>query len=225
MAESGVVVEAVVRVVLIGPPGAGKGTQARLLCERAGIPQISTGDMLREAQANGTALGRAAQEYMDQGRLVPDDVVIGIVDERISAADCGRGFVLDGFPRTVEQARALDGMLARRNVALDGVVAIDVPRADLIERLSGRLVCPRCGTMYHRTFNTPRTPGVCDRDGETLQQRDDDREDRIARRLDQLAKEVAPVSEYYRAAGLLRTVDGTGSRDDVFRRITAGLPS
>jgi adenylate kinase len=162
---------------------------------------------------------------MDQGRLVPDDVVVGIVDERLSAADCARGFVLDGFPRTVEQARALDAMLARRGVALDGVVAIDVPRADLIERLAGRLVCPRCGTMYHRSFDPPRTPGVCDRDGAPLRQRDDDREDRIARRLDQLAKEVVPVTEYYRAAGLLRAVDGMGPRDAVFRRISAGLPA
>ena len=212
-------------MVLIGPPGAGKGTQARLLCERAGVPQVSTGDMLREAQAAGTPLGRAAQEYMDQGRLVPDDVVIGIVDERLSAPDAARGFVLDGFPRPVEQARALDAMLARRGVALDGAIAIDVPRADLIERLAGRLVCPRCGTMYHRTFDPPRVVGRCDREGATLQQRDDDREDRIARRLDQLAKEVAPVTEYYRAAGSLRAIDGTGSRDDVFRRISAGLPS
>jgi adenylate kinase len=212
-------------VVLIGSPGAGKGTQARLLCERAGVPQISTGDMLREAQASGTPLGRTAQEYMDQGRLVPDDVVIGIVDERLSEPDCGRGFVLDGFPRTVEQARALEAMLTRRGLALDAVVAIDVPRADLIERLAGRLVCPRCGTMYHRTFDPPRTTGACDRDGAALQQRDDDREDRIARRLDQLAKEVAPVAEYYRATGLLRAVDGTGTRDEVFRRISTGLPA
>ena len=213
------------RVVMIGPPGAGKGTQARLLGERFGVPQISTGDMLREAQRAGTPLGREAQRYMDDGRLVPDDVVIGLVDERLGADDARRGFVLDGFPRTVAQAQALDTILARRGTPLGAALAVDVPRADLIERLAGRLVCRRCGTMFHRTFDPPRTVGRCDRcDGE-LYQRDDDRDDRIATRLDQLAKEVAPVAEYYRREGLLHNVDGTGSRDDVSRRIRASLPA
>ena len=212
------------RVVMIGPPGAGKGTQARLLGERYGVPQVSTGDMLREAQREGTALGREAKRYMDEGRLVPDDVVIGIVDERLAADDCRRGFILDGFPRTVAQAEALDGMLARRETALDVALAVDVPRADLIERLAGRLVCRSCGAMYHRTFDSPKGAGVCDRCGAELYQRDDDREDRITTRLDQLAKEVTPVAEYYKRTGLLRRVDGRGSRDEVLRRITASLP-
>ncbi len=213
------------RVVMIGPPGAGKGTQARLLGERFGVPQISTGDMLREAQRAGTPLGREAQRYMDAGQLVPDDVVIGLVEQRLDADDARRGFILDGFPRTVAQARALDDLLARRGAPLQGAIAVDVPRADLIERLAGRLVCRRCGTMYHRSFDRPKTPGVCDRCGGELYQRDDDREDRIALRLDQLAKEVAPVAEYYQRAGLLHGVDGTGSREDVARRIRASLPA
>jgi adenylate kinase len=214
-----------VRVVMIGPPGAGKGTQARLLGERFGVPQISTGEMLREAQRAGTTLGREAQRYMDDGRLVPDAVVIGLVEERLAAPDAGRGFILDGFPRTVAQAEALDAMLARRATPLQAALAVDVPRADLIERLAGRLVCRRCGTMFHRTFDPPRKAGRCDRcDGE-LYQRDDDREDRIALRLDQLAKEVAPVAAYYEKSGLLKSVDGTGSRDDVSRRIRASLPA
>ena len=213
------------RVVMIGPPGAGKGTQARSLSERYGIPQISTGDMLRDAQGEGTALGREAQRYMDDGRLVPDDVVIGIVEQRLAADDSARGFILDGFPRTVAQAEALDTMLGRRGTPLDAVVAVDVPRAELIERLAGRLVCRDCGAMYHRTFDPPKANATCDRDGGELYQRADDREDRITVRLDQLAKEVAPVADYYRRAGLLRPIDGTGSRDAVLRRITASLPA
>ncbi len=213
------------RVVMIGPPGAGKGTQARSLSDRYGVPQISTGDMLRDAQREGSALGREAQRYMDDGRLVPDDIVIGIVDERLGAADSERGFILDGFPRTVAQAEALDSMLARRSTPLDAVIAVDVPRAELIERLAGRLVCRTCGTMFHRTFDVPKVAGACDRCHGELYQRADDREDRITVRLDQLAKEVAPVAEYYRRAGLLRPIDGTGSRDAVLRRITASLPA
>jgi adenylate kinase len=214
----------VVRVVMIGPPGAGKGTQARLLSERFGIPQISTGDMLRDAQRAGTRLGREAARYMNDGRLVPDEVVIGIVEERLARDDARRGFILDGFPRTVAQAEALAAMLDRHGSKLDVVVAMDVPRAELVERMAGRLVCRTCGAMYHRTFDPPKTPGVCDRCGGELFQREDDREQTIGRRLDQLAMEVAPVADYYRRASLLRTVEGTGSRDEVLRRITASLP-
>jgi adenylate kinase len=213
-----------VRLVLIGPPGAGKGTQARLLCDRYAIPAVSTGDMLREAERSGSALGREAQRYMVEGRLVPDDVVIGLVDQRLDADDCKPGFVLDGFPRTVAQASALDAMLRRRGLAIDAVLGIDVPRATLVERLAGRLVCRKCGTMFHRTFDPPATPRVCDRCGGELYQRDDDREESISRRLDQLAKDVAPVAAYYHQAGLLRSIDGTGTREQVMQRINAGLP-
>jgi adenylate kinase len=214
-----------VRVVMIGPPGAGKGTQARLLGERFGVPQISTGEMLREAQRANTPLGREAQRYMDEGKLVPDEVVIGLVEQRLGADDARRGFILDGFPRTVAQAQVLADLLLRRGTPLDAALAIDVPRADLIERLAGRQVCRRCGTMFHRTFDPPRTASVCDRCGGELYQRNDDREDRIALRLDQLEKEVAPVADYYRRAALLRNIDGTGSRDDVSRRIRKSLPA
>jgi adenylate kinase len=195
------------------------------LSDRYDVPQISTGDMLREALREGTALGREAQRYMDEGRLVPDDVVIGIVEQRLAADDSARGFILDGFPRTVAQAEALDAMLARCGTPLDAVIAVDVPRSELIERLAGRLVCRSCGTMYHRTFDPPKHNATCDRDSGELYQRADDREDRITVRLDQLAKEVAPVADYYRRAGLLRPIDGTGSRDAVLRRITASLPA
>ncbi len=208
---------------MIGPPGAGKGTQARLLSGRFGVPQISTGDMLREAQQARTPLGREAQRFMDEGRLVPDDVVIGIVDRRLRNGDVVGGFILDGFPRTVAQAEALDAILARGGATLDRAVAIDVPRAELVERLAGRQVCRSCGTMYHRTLDPPTTPGTCDRCLGQLYQRDDDREEVIERRLDQLAKEVAPVADYYRRASLLRRVDGTGSREQVLGRITASL--
>jgi adenylate kinase len=162
---------------------------------------------------------------MEAGELVSDEIVVGILSERLDQPDTAKGFILDGFPRTVAQAEALDAMLARRATPLQAALAVDVPRADLIERLAGRLVCRRCGTMFHRTFDPPRSAGRCDRcDGE-LYQRDDDREDRIALRLDQLAKEVAPVAAYYEKAGLLKGVDGTGSRDDVSRRIRASLPA
>jgi len=212
-----------VRIVLIGPPGAGKGTQARKLERRAGVPQISTGDMLRDAKAAGTALGCEAARYMLEGRLVPDEVVIGIVDERLRMADCEEGFILDGFPRTVAQARVLDAMLARRGQSLDAALAIDVPRNDLVSRLSGRLNCRSCGALFHRDARPPRQSGVCDECGGELHQREDDREDRIALRLEKMANETAPVIEYYRRGSVLRTVDGRGTEDEVFGRIESVL--
>jgi len=212
-----------VRVVMVGPPGAGKGTQARLLEARRGIPQISTGDILRAARREGTPLGRDARRYMDDGKLVPDDVVIGIVAERIGAGDCGRGFVLDGFPRTLPQAVALDEILARRGEPLDRVVKITVPRVELVRRLSGRRVCSACGTMFHVAFEPPARAGVCDRCGGALVQREDDREDTIRRRLDVYERETAPVIAHYRAANLLRDAAGTGTVDEVFERVAASL--
>jgi adenylate kinase len=194
-----------------------------LLRDALGVPQISTGDMLREAQHNGSELGQAARRYMEAGELVPDDVVIGLVAERLGGADCATGFILDGFPRTVTQARALDELLERQGAGLDAVVAVDVPEGELIRRLSGRLVCRACAAMFHRDLNPPAVPGHCDRCGGTLYQREDDRPDRIAVRLALHAEEMEPLEEFYRSAGLLRPVAGTGGRDDVFGRIRASL--
>src|SRR5262249_45571361 len=154
---------------MLGPPGAGKGTQARLLQEVMGIPQISTGDMLRSAQHNGSSLGAAARGYMEAGQLVPDDVVIGLVEQRLGAADCARGFVLDGFPRTVAQARELERLLAMRGSGLDAVVAVEVPHEELIRRLSGRLVCRGCGAVYHAASDPPEHAARCDRRGGAAQ--------------------------------------------------------
>jgi adenylate kinase len=208
---------------MIGPPGAGKGTQAKRLERRDGVPQISTGDMLRDAEAAGTALGREAARYMLDGRLVPDEVVIGIVDERLRAPDAEKGFILDGFPRTVEQARALEAMLGRRGERLDAAIAIEVPEEELVHRLSGRLICRSCGAPFHREGRPPRRPGICDECGGELHQREDDREDRIALRLQKMAKETAPVIDYYRAAKLLRRIDGRGTEAEVSARIESAL--
>lgn len=201
---------------MMGPPGAGKGTQAKLLGERLGVPHISTGDILREAVAAGTPLGRQARSFMDQGRLVPDDVVIGIVDERLRAPDCGSGFILDGFPRTVAQARALDALLAKRGQPLDAVLHIDVPEPVLVKRLSGRRVCRGCGTMFHTALDGD---GACTRCGGELYQRADDREKTVRQRMDVYARETAPLEDYYGRAGLLHTIEGTGTREGVARRI------
>jgi adenylate kinase len=208
---------------MIGPPGAGKGTQAKLLQELFGVPQISTGDILREAQRQDSALGLAAQRYMEQGQLVPDEVVIGIVEERLLADDCARGFILDGFPRTVPQARALHALLGRTGDRIDAAVSMEVPHEELVRRLSGRLVCADCGTMFHRELSPPKVVGQCDRCPGGLIQREDDRDDRISDRLKLHAREIAPVAQFYREAGLLREVVGTGLRDDVFGRVRASL--
>jgi adenylate kinase len=211
---------------MLGPPGAGKGTQARRLQEEYGSPQISTGDMLRDAVEADTELGRQAARAMQNGGLVSDDVVIGIVAERLRELKRGKGdggFILDGFPRTAAQAEALDGLLAKRGEKLDAVFAITVPRDRLIERLAGRLVCRQCGAMYHKQFDPPPADGRCGRCGGRLYQREDDGEPSVSHRLEVYAKETAPLIEYYRKAGVLREVDGDGARDDVLDRIRASL--
>jgi adenylate kinase len=208
---------------MLGPPGAGKGTQATLLAERLGAPHISTGDILREAVKGGAPLGREARRYMDQGLLLPDAVMIGLVEERLAQADCTRGFVLDGFPRTVRQAEALDALLARSGLRLDAVLEIAVPREELVRRLAGRRVCRSCGAMFHVAFDPPARANRCDRCGGELVQRDDDREETIGHRMDVYRRETAPVLEHYRAAGLVREVAGTGSRDEVFGRVASSV--
>jgi len=208
-----------VRLVIMGTPGAGKGTQAKLLAGRLGACHVSTGDMLRDAIRRGTPLGREAERAVERGLLVPDDVVNGIVEERLAAPDCRSGFLLDGFPRTLDQARALDALLRRRGEPLSAVILISVPREEAIRRLAGRRVCGECGTMFHVAFDAAARSGRCDRCGGALVQREDDREETIRHRMDVYGRETAPVLEHYRAAGLLREVDGTGSRDDVAGRV------
>ncbi len=205
------------RLVLLGPPGAGKGTQAELIKEHFFIPHISTGDMLREARKNQTELGRKAEKYMEAGQLVPDSVVIGIVKERLSAPDCNKGFLLDGFPRTVKQAVALE----ESGVVLDGVINIQVPRQLLIERLSGRRICRQCGKAWHVEFNPP-PEGICDCGGE-LYQRSDDSSETVSQRLDVYLEQTSPLVQWYEEKGLLQAIDGNQSIDEVFAAILAAL--
>jgi adenylate kinase len=204
------------RLVLMGPPASGKGTQAKFLVERYGVPQISTGDMLRAALAAGTALGKEAQTYMSQGKLVPDSVVIGLVEERLQLEDAKKGFILDGFPRTVPQADALDGVLAGLQTPLEHVVQIDVPRELLMERATLRRTDVRTGRIYHLKYSLP-PPGA------ELEHRADDREDKVTKRLDDYEQVTTALVPYYQAKGLLRRVDGTGEMAEVTRRIVAVL--
>ena len=198
------------RLVFLGPPGAGKGTQARQLAADWQVPQIATGDMLREAVAAGTPLGREAKRHMDSGGLVPDGVVIGLVAERLSQPDAKAGFVLDGFPRTAAQAEALDRMLSERGTPLNRVVFFDVARPELLRRLTGRRVCLQCGSTFHLVSAPPRAPGRCDKCGGELYQREDDAETAVARRLDVYASQTEPLLAYYRTRDLLAAVVGEG---------------
>lgn len=209
--------------ILLGPPGAGKGTQAQRLAARWGIPQISTGDMLREARRAGTELGKQVASVMDSGGLVSDDLVIALVEERLGREDARKGAILDGFPRTLAQAKALDALLSRMGRDPVRAVAIEVPEQSLIARLSGRRTCPGCGASYHVEFTPPRVEGVCDRCGSTLVQRDDDRAEAIARRLEVYARDTAPLIGYYEPRGALRRIDGVGGLDAVLDRITKNL--
>ncbi|MCD6280379.1 MAG: adenylate kinase [Deltaproteobacteria bacterium] len=203
------------KMILVGPPGAGKGTQAKRITERLNIPQISTGDMFRAAVKDGTEMGLKAKEYMDKGALIPDEVVIGVVKERVEKPDCIGGFILDGFPRTLDQARALDSLLKDMGEGIDHVVVIDVPDDDLVRRLSGRRTCRNCGYMYHVEFNPPKKPGICDKCGGELYQRDDDKEETIRNRLKTYHAQTEPIINFYSKKGLVRKIDGTGSMKEV----------
>jgi adenylate kinase len=208
-----------VRLVFLGPPGAGKGTQARQLASELKVPQVATGDMLREAVANSTPLGREAKAYMDRGALVPDDVIIRLIAERLAQPDAKRGFILDGFPRTIPQADALERLLGELGVSLDRVLYFDVSDAELVRRLTGRRSCPKCQSTFHVTSNPPRREDVCDRCGSTLIQREDDHEATVRKRLNVYAEQTSPLLERYRKRGVLKTVAGEGKIEAIHAAI------
>lgn len=206
------------RLILMGPPGGGKGTQAKRLQDRYGIVQLSTGDMLRAAVKAGTPLGLQAKAVMDAGKLVSDDLIVAMISERIDQPDCRNGFILDGFPRTVPQAEALDKLLKSKGISLDKVIEVEVPDARLIERITGRFTCSSCGEGYHDTFKQPKKPGVCDLCGGTgFTRRADDKAETVAARLKAYHEQTAPLLPHYRAKGVLEVVDGDREIDAVSR--------
>ena len=206
-------------LVLMGPPGSGKGTQGARISELYGIPRISTGDTLREMAAAGTPLGLEAKKYSSQGLLVPDEIVVGLIKERIQADDCRKGFILDGFPRTVPQAEALDAMLQAAGREVNKVLNFEVDEEELVLRLSGRRVCTQCGATYHVKFMPPKVEGVCDACGGRLEQRADDAPESVRRRLVEYVQKTAPVLDYYRQKGNLEQVDATPDPDTIFARV------
>ena len=211
------------RVVLLGAPGAGKGTQAKMLIDRFKIPQISTGDILRKAVADGTPLGKEAKVIMDSGGLVSDKIVLGLVEDRIKQPDCQNGFILDGFPRNTVQAEALDKILAGMNMPLTVALNIDVDLNDLLKRLTGRRTCKGCQQMYNVYFSAPKQDGVCDKCGGELFQRDDDKEETIKKRLDVYQQQTAPLIDYYSKKKIMKTVMGVGSIEDIFKKAVAAI--
>jgi len=206
-------------IIFLGPPGAGKGTQAKILVEKYGIPQISTGDMLREHVAKGTGLGVKAKEYMEKGQLVPDEIILSMVKERLSQPDAQKGFILDGFPRTVAQAEALDKMLEEMGKKIEFVLALIVPDEELVARLTGRRTCKNCGMMYHIKFKPPKVEGKCDACGGELYQRPDDNEETVRNRLKVYHEQTAPLIEYYRKKGVLFEVDGSKSIEEITQQL------
>jgi len=207
------------RLVLLGAPGAGKGTQAKMLIEKYRIPQISTGDILRKAVADGTPLGKEAKVIMDKGELVPDKIVLGLVDERVKQDDCKKGFILDGFPRNTVQAEALDKLLNDIKMPLDSALSVDVPKEDLMKRLTGRRTCKSCQQMYNIYFTPPKKEGACDKCGGELFQRGDDKEETIKKRLDVYDAQTAPLIGYYKKKGILKSVVGIGSIQEIFKKV------
>ena len=213
------------RVILLGPPGSGKGTQAALLIERLSVPQISTGDLFRKNIAEKTELGRKAQEYMAAGKLVPDELVLDMVKDRLTEADAADGFILDGFPRTIPQAEGLDRMLTEGGMKLDHVVVVNVADEEIVERLSARRTCSECGAIYHMIMSPPAQADVCDKCGKsgTLSQREDDVPDTIRQRLLVYHQQTEPLIEYFGSAGLVRSIDGSQAPSDVSRDVIAAV--
>ena len=211
------------RLLLVGAPGVGKGTQAKRLAETRKVPHISTGDILRDAIKQGTPVGLRAKTHVESGGLVPDDVMVGIIEERFGRGDTGRGYVLDGFPRTVPQAEALERLLGKLLQPLEAVVLLECPDAAILERITGRRTCETCQTPYHVKFQKPRREGVCDKDGGRLVQREDDTEPKVRRRLDKYHSETEAIIPFYGRKGLVRRVDGARAPDEVTRSVEAAL--
>ena len=208
------------RLILLGPPGAGKGTQAKKLKEKFNIPQVSTGDILRNAIKNKTELGTKAKQFMDEGNLVPDEIVVGLIKQRIIEPDCKEGFILDGFPRNIAQAEQLSETLSNLNQSIDSVVEIEVDADMLVDRLTGRMTCSSCGAMFHERTHPPKVLGVCDScQSKDLYKRPDDNEETIVKRFKVYEQETAPLKGYYRKLGILKTTSGDGTLEDVFSRV------
>ena len=208
------------RIIMLGAPGAGKGTQAKKIAEKYGIPHISTGDIFRANIKNGTELGKKAKTYMDQGALVPDELTCDLVMDRIQQDECKNGFVLDGFPRTIPQAEALDAALKKISQTMDYAIDVDVPDENIVKRMGGRRACLKCGATYHVVHAAPKVEGVCDTCGEKLVLRDDDKPETVQKRLEIYHDQTHPLIEYYEKKGVLHTVDGTQTMEDVFKNIT-----
>ncbi|MDU0498819.1 adenylate kinase [Staphylococcus haemolyticus] len=206
-------------IILMGLPGAGKGTQASEIVKKFPIPHISTGDMFRKAIKDETDLGKEAKSYMDRGELVPDEVTVGIVKERISEDDAKKGFLLDGFPRTIDQAEALNDIMSELGRNIDAIINIEVPEEELMNRLTGRRICEKCGTTYHLVFNPPKVDGICDIDGGKLYQREDDIPETVSNRLNVNVKQSKPILEYYNEKGVLKNIDGAKDIDDVTKDV------
>ncbi|MCI8534050.1 MAG: adenylate kinase [Hungatella sp.] len=207
------------KIIMLGAPGAGKGTQAKKIAAKYGIPHISTGDIFRANIKGGTELGMKAKTFMDQGMLVPDEITIGMLMDRIHEADCAKGYVLDGFPRTIPQAESLTEALKGMNESIDYAVNVDVPDENIVNRMGGRRACVACGATYHIQFNAPKTEGICDTCGEKLVLRDDDKPETVQKRLNVYHEQTQPLIDYYEKAGVLKEVDGTKNMEEVFNDI------
>ena len=211
------------KIVMLGAPGAGKGTQAKMIAAKYEIPHISTGDIFRSNIKNGTELGKKAKEYMDQGLLVPDELTVDLVIDRLAQDDCKNGYILDGFPRTIPQAEALDAALAKRSEKMDFAVNVDVPDENIVNRMSGRRACTKCGATYHVVYNPSAKGDICEVCGDKLILRDDDKPETVQKRLAVYHAQTQPLIDYYQNQGILKTVDGTQDMNDVFAAITAIL--